>query len=113
MKQGVDEAPSGPAVAPAAATPSWTHSYSDRNWFTPCLASDWVWLAFYQQASGLRSRIKTHSNGHCLQSLREVISTFEDVCSVMRRGRPSSGTLDSVSMFAGSLASQFLVPDFV
>jgi hypothetical protein len=107
------EAGSRAAAVPTATPVNWS-SLITREWFSPCMAADWVRMAFLAPAAALEvSNVATHTSGSGRDAILDVIPTFQDLCLFLNQHRPGRGVLNSTHRFADQLAEAFVTPSWV
>ena len=101
------------SVVPADIPVDWP-SLTTREWFSPCMAADWVRLAFLAPASSLDvCSTSTHSSGEARVDILDVIPTFRDLSLLLIQHRPGRGVNRPESLFADILASSYVAPKMV
>ena len=101
------------SVVPADILVDWP-SLTTRKWFSPCMAADWVRLAFLAPAASLDvCSTATHSSGEARYDILEVIPTFREISLLLIQHRPARGVNRPESIFADILASSYVAPKMV
>ena len=100
-------------VVPADTPVDWP-SLTTREWFSPCMAADWVRLAFLAPAASLDvCSTATHSSGEARDDILEVIPTFRELSLLLIQHRPGRGVTRPESRFADTLANSYVAPKMV